>query len=442
MSTTNTLPPSPVQQLPVQQVPVQQLIEQRLDAIDQALLGLLPLTQKRRSRLAISAGILGALALALLLAIPVTYIAVEVMGDVLGEFISIGLLGVHSVAVSIGGLAAVGLGIAALVSLRRHKENLVGHGWAIAGLCTGPLPMLLGFAAVLFLVLQGGLLAFFTSSECTETCVAESPTEPSNGSGPEPVYLRASSEQPPQPMSCQPPVCYAPPSQVLSCPSPVCHAGNAAPACLPCPSDAEPCAVAATSRLTEVRLLAAEPGEPQTGEQHYRIGVQLAEADETLRSQLRLAAGEGLVVTEVLQESPAAMAGLQNHDVLTKLDGKRLTKIEAVNGQIQEIRDRKVSVSLFRGGNEITCDVTPTLATEPSFTVSFVGSLDGSVRLQEAGPGAAQFVVEFTSESPAREPARPTAAEQLVILKTQLAEVHKSLAALEAALQPAPEEKK
>jgi hypothetical protein len=189
-------------------------------------------------------------------------------------------------------------------------------------------------------------------------------------------------------------------------------------------------------------LVAAEPGEPQTGEPHYRIGVQLAEADETLRSHLRLAAGEGLVVTEVLSESPATTAGLQKHDVLTKLDGKRLTKIESVNAQIQEIKDRRVSVSLFRGGSEITCDVTPRLTTEPSFTISFVGSLDGSIRLHEAGPGAPQFVVEFTSEPPAREAARPTAAEQLVILKTQLAEVHKSLAALEALLQPAADDKK
>ena len=508
MSTANTPPSSPLQQLPLQQ-----LIEQRLDAIDQALMGLLPradrraavthvetqirdavaacpaitgnlptpaqglnppdsassplaggisafqphpqlfgllpggqmpLTQKRRSRLAISAGVLGGLALALLLAIPVTYMAVEVMGEVLGEFISIGLLGVHTVAVAIGGLAAVGLGIAALLSLRRHRENLVGHGWAIAGLCTGPLPMLLGSAAVLFLVLQTGLLAFFTSSECTDTCVADSPSEPSNGSGPVPAYLPPGAEQPPQDVSCQPPVCYDRPATVKT--SRV-HRRHLMPE-MPRPP-ASPVRPLQNPVLSQPRRGRPKRGCWPWGQANRKRGSSIIASEcnwpkptRRVRSQLRLAAGEGLVVTEVLPESPAAMAGLQNHDVLTKLDGKRLTKIEAVNAQIQEIRDRKVSVSLFRGGSEITCDVTPRLTTEPSFTVSFVGNLDGSIRLQQAGPGAAQFVVEFTSEPPAQEAAQPTAAEQLVILKTHLAEVHKSLAALEAALHPAAEEKK
>ena len=66
---------------------------------------------------------------------------------------------------------------------RIHLNN------AGAGLMPRPV-LVLSFAfvaaVVLFLVLQGGLLAFFTSSECTETCVADSPTEPSDGSGPHP----------------------------------------------------------------------------------------------------------------------------------------------------------------------------------------------------------------------------------------------------------------
>ena len=37
-------------------------------------------------------------------------------------------------------------------------------------------------------------------------------------------------------------------------------------------------------------------------EESYRIGVTLSEADDTLRAHLRLAAGEGLVVTEVFSQ--------------------------------------------------------------------------------------------------------------------------------------------
>ena len=94
-------------------------------------------------------------------------------------------------------------------------------------------------------------------------------------------------------------------------------------------------------------------------DERYRIGVTLAEADDTLRAQLKLAAGEGLVVTEVVPETPAAKAGLKPHDVLVKLDGKRLTTVEAINTQIQEIKDRSVPLEFLRGGKEMSLELAP-----------------------------------------------------------------------------------
>ncbi len=140
--------------------------------------GWTPPTQKRWSRLAISAGVLGILALALLLATPVTYFTVEMLSEALGEIVAIGILGAHAVALAFAGVAAAGLGIAALVSLRRHREHLVGHGWAIAGLCTGPLPILLGCAALLLVGLQLGVGELFTMSESQVASDADSPTAP------------------------------------------------------------------------------------------------------------------------------------------------------------------------------------------------------------------------------------------------------------------------
>ncbi len=192
--------------------------------------------------------------------------------------------------------------------------------------------------------------------------------------------------------------------------------------------------------LAGVRLQFPVAGEPVKAEQYYRIGVQLADADDTLRSQLRLAVGEGLVVTDVVADSPAAKAGIQKNDVLTKLEGKRLTKIDAVNTQIQEIKERKVSVAFFRGGTEMTGDVTPRLASEPGLRLSLVGELDGLI-LTQAAEHAVRFVLEVQPEAQAPTASRPSAAEQIVILKNQLGEMQKSLAALEAALKAAPADK-
>jgi C-terminal processing protease CtpA/Prc len=181
------------------------------------------------------------------------------------------------------------------------------------------------------------------------------------------------------------------------------------------------------------------------GEQRYRIGVSLSETDATLRSQLRLAAGEGLVVTEVIDDTPAAKAGIQMNDVLVKLDGKRLTTVEAINTQVQEIKDRKVPVALFRAGSEIVVEVTPRLTTEPGYRHLVTSQLGDMIRWHDAARNLITFA-EISQANPAESTARPTAAEQLAAVKKQLSELQKSVEALEAALQAAPpatpEEKK
>jgi predicted metalloprotease with PDZ domain len=101
--------------------------------------------------------------------------------------------------------------------------------------------------------------------------------------------------------------------------------------------------------------------------EHYRIGVTLSEADDTLRSQLGLAAGEGLVVTDVVEGSPAAEAGIRTHDVFTMLGGKRLATVEAINAQIQEIKDKSVELRLLRAGKETTLRITPKKTPQAAF---------------------------------------------------------------------------
>lgn len=174
----------------------------------------------------------------------------------------------------------------------------------------------------------------------------------------------------------------------------------------------------------------------------YRIGLTLAEADETLRRQLRLAKEEGLVVTEVVPESPAAKAGLQPHDVLIKFDGKRLTTVDALNTQVQELKDQQAKVVFLREGRELSREVAAQLDSTGTVQLNpFV--TDYTIRLQPS-----QFVdfdrdgmVDvWTSLSHSRvtptTPA-PTPAEQMAALKQQLAEVQKAMEKLEAALKPA-----
>lgn len=161
----------------------------------------------------------------------------------------------------------------------------------------------------------------------------------------------------------------------------------------------------------------------------YRMGVTLSDADDTLRSHLKLAAGEGLVVTEVVDDSPAAKMGVKQHDVLVELDGKRLTTVDAINAQIQELKDKTVVLKLLRSGQEVTCQIAAKKSSEAARAWKELVLVDeyhhhpAIVRWMNAKPE-----VTLTSTD---------AATQLAELKKQLAELGKTVERLEALVGPA-----
>ena len=207
-------------------------------------------------------------------------------------------------------------------------------------------------------------------------------------------------------------------------------------------------------------------------EPRYRIGVVLNEADETLRAQVGLAAGEGLIVGEVFPNSPAAKAGLKPHDVLVILDGKRLTAVDAINAQIQEIKEREVELKLLRGGKEVSLKIAPQKETAEA---TFLDAANGALTIWNPGSCPAQAQTSNCAgchQNPfpdaqyhgrlrdywalrqwmVQQPA-PVGSpqEQVNQLKEQLAKMQETLSALDATLQaaaakeetqPKPEEKK
>lgn len=94
-------------------------------------------------------------------------------------------------------------------------------------------------------------------------------------------------------------------------------------------------------------------------ESRFWLGLGLAAADDALRVQLGVPGGEGLVVTSIENDSPAAKAGVMVNDVLLKLDGKALTTTEALDEQLQTIADKSAPLELLRHGKPAMLTVTP-----------------------------------------------------------------------------------
>lgn len=88
------------------------------------------------------------------------------------------------------------------------------------------------------------------------------------------------------------------------------------------------------------------------------LGVHVREPDETLRSQLKIESGMGLVVEQVVGESAAAAAELKMHDVLLAFDDQLLVNQDQLTTLVRnhEAGDT-VTLTLVREGKKTTVDV-------------------------------------------------------------------------------------
>jgi S1-C subfamily serine protease len=115
--------------------------------------------------------------------------------------------------------------------------------------------------------------------------------------------------------------------------------------------------------------------------QHYRLGIALAEADDVLRSQLKLADGQGLVVTQVAPESPAAKAGVAKNDVIVMFDRAPTKNVNELTARVQKLGEKPATLVLRRAGEEIKVAVQPK-KEEPQKAVV---ELKGDVRTEFKG---------------------------------------------------------
>lgn len=89
------------------------------------------------------------------------------------------------------------------------------------------------------------------------------------------------------------------------------------------------------------------------------LGVGSIEVSDALDSQLGLRRGEGLLVIEVITNSPAARAGLRKNDVLVELEGQRLVHPEQFRKLLQMKKEgEKVDLTLFRRGKRQVISAT------------------------------------------------------------------------------------
>ena len=83
------------------------------------------------------------------------------------------------------------------------------------------------------------------------------------------------------------------------------------------------------------------------------LGVQTQEVNKENFSKFGLRDVRGVAVEKVLENSPAAAAGIQNNDVIVRFNGEEITSTRKLTRLISEVApDHQVSLTVLRNGKE------------------------------------------------------------------------------------------
>jgi hypothetical protein len=98
--------------------------------------------------------------------------------------------------------------------------------------------------------------------------------------------------------------------------------------------------------------------EPMKGSRTW-LGIMTASVHDSLRDHLEIEGGVGIQIHQVVDDSPATKAGLQNHDILIQFNDQILISPEHLSILVRrEKPGTKAELTLIRAGNMATVNVT------------------------------------------------------------------------------------
>lgn len=109
--------------------------------------------------------------------------------------------------------------------------------------------------------------------------------------------------------------------------------------------------------LVLVGLVALVPGSARAADGY--LGVHIQDIDETLAAALDLDQAQGVLVNEVVDESPAAKAGLQRGDLILTLDGRDAVDSRRFTRNVRRLdAGEAVELTILRKGKPMKLEVT------------------------------------------------------------------------------------
>jgi serine protease Do len=106
------------------------------------------------------------------------------------------------------------------------------------------------------------------------------------------------------------------------------------------------------------------------------LGIFAEDVDKGNMKQYGLSEARGVGVARVIEDSPAARAGIRKDDVILRFNGEEVTSVNKLNRLISEIApDHTARLTISRGGVEQ--EISVTLAKRTNFPRSFQWTIPG-----------------------------------------------------------------
>ena len=121
----------------------------------------------------------------------------------------------------------------------------------------------------------------------------------------------------------------------------------------------------------------------------YWLGIRLRADDK------------GILVQEVVADSPAAKAGMAQNDVILKADDKQISNVADVLKAVEAAKDKEMKLEILRDGQPKTIAITPAKRPEearfsgPPLGSDFEGLRKWIEQLQQGGGFGQQGPLQF-----------------------------------------------
>lgn len=103
----------------------------------------------------------------------------------------------------------------------------------------------------------------------------------------------------------------------------------------------------------------------------YWLGAVVAPVPPETAAQLGLDEGIGVVIREIVPDSPAAKAGLRQYDIITQLGDAAVSGRESIGQTLDSAQGKPLTTEFYRKGKLETVELTAEKRPEPAVTDTF-----------------------------------------------------------------------